>query len=66
MRMTIMEPYLQLGAFAQRPRIQAWSKLLLARAAVQRSVVPDFAELLINSWRERAPLGRELFAGHKT
>jgi glutathione S-transferase len=66
MRMTIMEPYLKLGAFAPRPRIQAWSKLLLARAAVQRSVVPDFAELLINSWRERAPLGRELFAGHKT
>jgi glutathione S-transferase len=65
MRMTIMEPYLKLGAFAQRPRIQAWSKLLLARAAVQRSVVADFAELLINSWRERAPLGRELFAGHK-
>jgi glutathione S-transferase len=66
MRMTIMEPYLKLGAFAQRPRIQAWGKLLLARAAMQRSVVPDFAELLINSWRERVPLGRELFAGHKT
>jgi glutathione S-transferase len=66
MRATIMEPYLGLGAFAQRPRIQAWSKLLLARAAVQRSVVPDFAELLIDSWRKRAPLGRALFAGHKT
>jgi len=63
MRMTIMEPYLGLGAFAPRPRIQAWSKLLLARAAVQRSVVPDFAELLIDSWRQRAPLGRALFAG---
>jgi glutathione S-transferase len=62
MRMTIMEPYLQLGAFTKRPRIQAWSRLLLARDAVQRSVVPDFAELLINSWRGRAPLGRELFA----
>ena len=64
MRMAIMEPYLGLGAFARRPRIQAWSKLLLARAAVQRSVVSDFAELLIDSWRKRAPLGRELFAGH--
>lgn len=63
MRMTIMEPYLGLGAFAPRPRIQAWSELLLARAAVQRSVVPDFAELLIGSWRKRAPLGRALFAG---
>lgn len=63
LRMTIMEPYLGIGAFTQRPRIQAWSKLLLARDTVQRSVVPDFAELLISSWRERAPLGRELFAG---
>lgn len=62
MRMTIMEPYLKHGALARRPRIQAWSKTLLARPAVQRSVVPDFAELLIDSWRARAPLGRELFA----
>lgn len=62
MRTTIMEPYLGLGAFVQRSRIQALSKLLLARAAVQRSVVPDFAKLLIDSWRQRAPLGRELFA----
>jgi glutathione S-transferase len=65
MRMAIMEPHLKLGAFAQRPGIQAWSKLLLARAAVQRSVVPDFADVLIDSWRVRAPLGRELFAGPK-
>ncbi len=65
MRTAIMEPYLALGAFAQRPRIQAWSQLLLARAAVQRSVVPEFAGLLIDSWRQRAPLGRELFAGQR-
>jgi len=62
MRTEIMEPYLGLGAFAQRPRIQTWSKLLLARDSVQRSVVPEYSELLINSWRKRAPLGRELFA----
>jgi len=62
MRTEIMEPYLGLGAFAQRPRIRAWSKLLLARDSVQRSVVPEYSELLINSWRKRAPLGRELFA----
>jgi len=66
MRMTIMEPYLDLGLFASRPRLQTWSKALLARAAVQRSVVPDFAELLIDSWRTRAPLGRELFAAPGT
>lgn len=66
MRMAIMEPYLALGLFTKRPRIQAWSKTLLARPAVQRSVVPDFAELLIDSWRSRAPLGRELFAERKT
>jgi glutathione S-transferase len=63
LRMAILEPYLKLGVLAQRPHIQAWSKLLLAHDAVQRSVVPNFADLLINSWRQRAPLGRELFAG---
>ena len=61
MRMTIMEPYLELDVFAQRPRLKAWSEALLARAAVRQSVVPGFAELLINSWRGRAPLGHELF-----
>ncbi|HWR87233.1 MAG TPA: glutathione S-transferase family protein [Acidiferrobacterales bacterium] len=66
MRTEIMEPHLGLGAFAQRPRIRAWSKLLLARDSVQRSVVPEFAELLINSWRKRAPLGRELFAERRS
>jgi glutathione S-transferase len=64
MRTAIMEPYLRLGAFAQRPRVRAWSKLLLARDSVQRSVVPDYAVVLINSWRGRAPMGRELFAVH--
>ncbi len=63
LRMTIMEPWLKLGALAPRPRTQALSKLLLARPAVLRSVVPDFAGVLIDSWRARAPLGRELFAG---
>lgn len=64
MRMAIMEPYLKLGLLVKRPRIQALSKMLLARPAVQRSVVPDFAEVLIDSWRTRAPLGRTLFAKH--
>lgn len=64
MRMTIIEPYLRLGIFTHRPRIEALGKRLLARPAVQHSVVPDFAELLIDSWRTRAPLGRELFSKH--
>ena len=61
MRTTIMEPYLKLGTFTHRPRIQAWSELLLARESVQRSFVPGFSEVLINSWRKRAPLGSEFF-----
>ena len=46
LRTTIMEPYLELGVFAQRPRIQAWSKAAacprhraaLGRARLRRSV----------------------------
>lgn len=64
LRTTIMEPYLKLGAFSQRPHIETWSKALLARDSVQRSVVPHYAKVLIDSWRTRAPLGRELFSGH--
>ena len=66
LRTTIMEPYLELGVFTQRPRIQAWSKALIARDTVQRAVVPHYAEVLIDSWRARAPLGRELFAGRRS
>lgn len=61
MRATLMEPYLDLGVFAPRPRLKTWSEALLARDSVRQSVVPEFAELLIDSWRGRAPLGRELF-----
>jgi glutathione S-transferase len=61
MRATIMEPYLNLGVLDRRPRLKAWSETLLGRDSVRRSVVPDFAGLLIDSWRRRAPLGRELF-----
>jgi len=66
LRTTLMEPYLVLGVFARRPRLKAWSELLLARDSVRQSVVPEFAELLINSWRGRAPLGPELFAGSRS
>lgn len=61
LRTTLMEPYLKTGALARRPRVLAWSQTLLARDSVQRSVVTNYAEVLIASWRSRAPLGRELF-----
>lgn len=61
MRATLLEPRLNLGVFTRRPRLRTWSETLLGRDAVRQSVVPDFPELLINSWRSRAPLGRELF-----
>ena len=66
LRTATMEPYLELGVFTQRPRIHAWSKALIARDTVQRAVVPHYAEVLIDSWRARAPLGRELFAGRRS
>jgi glutathione S-transferase len=62
MRVAIMEPYLRLGASARRPRLAAWSQALLARDSARRSVVPEFDQLLVDNWRERAPLGRALFA----
>ena len=61
MRATLMEPYLKLGVLDRRPRLRTWSEALLARDSVRQSTVPEFARLLIDSWRERAPLGRELF-----
>lgn len=61
MRATIMEPYLNLDVFTPRPRLRTWSETLLDRDSVRQSVVPEFPELLIDSWRHRAPLGRELF-----
>jgi glutathione S-transferase len=61
MRTTIMEPYLKLGVFSERPRLRNWRDALLERDSVRQSVVPDFAKLLIDNWRKRAPLGRELF-----
>ncbi|MCK7579487.1 MAG: glutathione S-transferase domain-containing protein [Chromatiales bacterium] len=62
MRIALMEPHLRLGLLAGRPRLRAWTEALLDRDTVRESVPPDFAALLINSWRQRAPLGRELFA----
>lgn len=62
MRITLMEPHLRLGLLAGRPRLHEWCDVLLARDAVRQSVPPEYPALLINSWRERAPLGRELFA----
>jgi glutathione S-transferase len=62
LRASLMEPYLKLGVFAARPRLERWRAALLARESVRQSVVPEFAELLIAGWRGRAPLGRELFA----
>ena len=62
MRITLMEPHLRMGLLAGRPRLRAWSEMLLARDAVRESVPQDYPALLINGWRERAPLGRELFA----
>lgn len=62
MRVTLMEPQLRLGLLAGRPRLHEWSEALLARESVRDSVPPDYPALLINGWRERAPLGRELFA----
>ncbi len=61
MRITLMEPHLRLGLLAGRPRLREWAETLLARDAVRQSVPPDYPALLINNWRERAPLGRELF-----
>jgi glutathione S-transferase len=61
MRTTTMEPHLKLGVFSERPRLRNWRDALLGRDSVRQSVVPDFAKLLIDNWRNRAPLGRELF-----
>lgn len=61
MRISLMEPYLRLGLLAGRPRLREWSEALLDRDTVHQSVPEDFAALLINNWRQRAPLGHQLF-----
>ena len=51
MRFNILEKHLPTHKFINTPRLKVWRDAMLARPAVQQSVIPEFADLLIDYLR---------------
>lgn len=62
MRLALIEEHRPLGLLDATPRVRAWSKALLAREAVRKSVVPDFERLYVDYLKSKNSLLAGAFA----
>ena len=62
MRLGFLESWSAMGLLDGKPKTRAWSELLLARPAVQNSVVPELKELYRKHIGASAGYGASVFA----